>query len=74
MGIYQTNQSTTSTSQAKPEIQQNTYASTSIGIFAAASLPIVLILGIIAYQKYRILTWRKCVARLEKAWLITSIK
>jgi hypothetical protein len=74
MGIYLTNQSTTVTSQAKPEIKQDTYASTSIGVFAAISLPLVLILGIIAYQKYRIFTWRQCVAKLEKAWLITSIK
>jgi cytochrome b len=74
MGAYLINQSTTNTSQLNSEIQQNTSTFTSIGLFAATSLPFVLICGIIAYKKYRIFTWRQRVAKLEKAWSITAFR
>ena len=45
------------------------YTNNLIG-FSIISFPLVLILSIITYKKYRVAVFRRQIANLEKIWLI----
>lgn len=63
--------STQPTTHANTHSKGSTDAHTNnlIG-FSIISFPIVLLLGIITYKKYRVAVFRRQVANLEKLWVI----
>ncbi|MBR8838948.1 MAG: hypothetical protein DSM106950_34335 [Stigonema ocellatum SAG 48.90 = DSM 106950] len=69
MQYYFSNQPANNSAHVNSNSHADTDTSTLIG-FSILSFPIVLLLGVITYKKYRAAVLRRQIATLEKIWLI----
>ncbi|MBW4502213.1 MAG: hypothetical protein KME57_22250 [Scytonema hyalinum WJT4-NPBG1] len=69
MPHYLSSQPTTQSVNIHSKGSTDAHTNNLIG-FSIISFPVVLLLGIITYKKYRVAVFRRQVANLEKLWLI----
>lgn len=69
MPHYLTNQPTSQSVNTHSKASTDAHTNNLIG-FSIISFPIVLLLGIITYKKYRVAVFRRQVASLEKIWFL----
>jgi hypothetical protein len=69
MPHYLSSQPTTHSVNIHSKGSTDAHTNNLIG-FSIISFPVVLLLGIITYKKYRVAVFRRQVANLEKLWLI----
>ena len=69
MPHYSSSQPTTHSVNIHSKGSTDAHTNNLIG-FSIISFPVVLLLGIITYKKYRVAVFRRQVANLEKLWLI----
>ena len=65
-----TNQNKTNSVEVQPEGQYHVITDTRTIVSLIASFPILVMIGVLFYQKYRRFVKRKQIALLERIWLL----